>query len=70
MIRTAEISYEEYWVIRTIKDTGTEKKCVREVKQPMPVNEQDILDELLKCEENEFITVEHNFRRGAWKKSS
>lgn len=68
MKRTAEIAYTEYWVIRVIRtiDKGitTEKRCIKEIEFPTPPTEQDIVEVLMNCEPNEFISVAHNYKRG------
>lgn len=64
MKRSVEVSYIEYWVIRVIRDTTSCKTVVKEIEfQTMPT-EQDIVDVLLKCEPNEFVSVEHNYKMG------
>lgn len=64
MIRSAEVIYTEYWVIRVIKDTIVKKKVVKEIKYQTPPTEQDIVDVLLTCEHDEFIGVEHCYKLG------
>lgn len=64
MKRSVEVSYIEYWVIRVIRDTTSCKKCVREIEFQTVPTEQDIVDVLLDCEPNEFISVEHNYKMG------
>ena len=63
MRRSVEVSYIEYWVIRVIRDTKTCKTAVKEIEYPAPPTEQDIVEVLMACEPNEFVTVEHNYRR-------
>lgn len=64
MKRSAEISYIEYWVIRVIRETTGCKTVVKEIEfQTMPT-QQDIVDVLLTCEPNEFISIEHNYKMG------
>ena len=63
MKRTVEMSYTEYWVIRVIHDTKTSKVVVKEIEFQTPPTEQDIVDVLMNCEKNEFISVSHNYRR-------
>ena len=62
MIRTAEIKYIEYWVVRVVKDTLTRKTVVKEIEYSTPPTEQDIVEVLLHCGTNDFISVAHNFR--------
>ena len=62
MRRTAEIKYREYWVIRVIEDNHTSKRCTREVILETPPTEQEVLEELIKCKDNEFINVAHNYK--------
>ena len=62
MIRTAEINYIEYWVIRVVKDTLTRKTVVKEIEYSTPPTEQDIVEVLLHSGTNEFISVVHNYR--------
>lgn len=64
MKRSVEISYIEYWVIRVIRDTTGCKTCVREIEFQTPPTEQDIVDVLLECDPNEFVSVEHNYKMG------
>ena len=64
MIRSAEVVYTEYWVIRVIRDTTAKKEVVREIKFQTPPTEQDIVDVLVKCASNEFIGVEHCYKLG------
>ena len=63
MKRTLEISYTEYWVIRVISDTKTNKTVIKEIEYPTPPTEQDIVEVLGNCKPNEFVTVAHNYRR-------
>lgn len=62
MRRTAEIAYREYWVIRVVKDSITGKTVTKEIEHETPPTEQDILDVLLNCEQDEFISIEHNYK--------
>ena len=62
MNRTAEIRYKEYWGIRVVKDSITKKTVVKEISLDTPPNEQDLVKVLLECNDNEFVTVGHNFR--------
>ena len=62
MIRTMEIAYTEYWVIRVVKDKGNIKTVVNEIEFLTPPTEQEIVDVLIKCQPNEFVTVSHNYR--------
>lgn len=64
MKRTAECVYIEYWVVRVIRDTKMCKTVVKEIEFGTPPTEQDIIEVLLKCEPNEFISIAHNFRMG------
>ena len=64
MRRTTEIAYTEYWVVRIIRDTKTNKTVVKEIEFQTPPTEQDIVEVLLNCEPNEFISVAHNYKRG------
>ena len=66
MRRTVEMTYIEYWVIRVIReDMGSRTKTVvKEVEFQTPPTEQDMVDVLIKCEKNEFISVAHNYKRG------
>lgn len=63
MKRTVEIAYTEYWVIRVIRDTKTSKTVVKEIEYETPPTEQDIVEVLMYCEPNEFISVAHNYKR-------
>lgn len=63
MKKTAEIAYTEYWVIRVIKDTKINKTVVKEIEFSTPPTEQDIIEVLMYCEPDEFISIEHNFKR-------
>ena len=65
MTKTAEIVYTEYWVIRVIKDNISSKQVVKEIEYITEPTEQDIIDVLLNCKDNEFISVSHNYRMGA-----
>lgn len=62
MIRKAEIKYIEYWVVRVVKDSLAKKEVIKEFEYSTPPTEQDILEILLHCETNEFISVVHNYR--------
>lgn len=62
MRRTVEVNYIEYWVIRVIKDTKISKTVVKEIEFGTPPTEQDIIDVLLDCDKDEFISVAHNYR--------
>lgn len=62
MIRIAEIKYKEYWLIRVIKDDISSKKVVKEIEYSTEPTEQDILEVLLTCKPDEFISVAHNYR--------
>ena len=62
MRRTVEIAYTEYWVIRVVRDTKTSKTVVNEIEFLLPPTEQEIVDVLIKCQPNEFVTVAHNYR--------
>jgi len=62
MRRTVEVNYIEYWVIRVIKDTKISKTVVKEVEYATPPTEQDVIDVLLYCDKDEFISVAHNYR--------
>lgn len=62
MIRTAEIKYIEYWVIRVVKDSLEKKEVIKEIEYSTPPTEQDIVEALLHCGTNEFISVAHNYR--------
>lgn len=64
MKRTAECVYIEYWVVRVIRDTKTCKTVVKEIEFGTPPTEQDVIEVLLKCEPNEFISIAHNYRMG------
>ena len=64
MKRTAEIAYTEYWVIRVIRDTTLNKTVVKEIEFSTPPTEQDIVEVLMNCDTNEFISVAHNYKRG------
>ena len=64
MRRTVEVNYIEYWVIRVIKDTKISKTVVKEIEYATPPTEQDVIEVLLKCEPNEFISIAHNYRMG------
>ena len=64
MKRTFEIAYTEYWVIRVIRDTTTSKTVVKEIEYPTPPTEQDIVEVLLRCDKNEFVSVAHNYKLG------
>ena len=63
MKRTVEMSYEEYWVIRVIRDDGYIKSCVNEIVFQTEPTEQDIVNVLLTCGKGEFISIAHNYRR-------
>ena len=63
MKRLVEITFTEYWVIRVIRDTKINKTVVKEIEYETPPTEQDIIDVLLNCEPNEFISVAHNYKR-------
>ena len=63
MRRTLEITYTEYWVIRVIRDTKASKTVMKEIEYQTPPTEQDIVDVLLNCEKNEFLSVTHNYKR-------
>lgn len=62
MRRTVEVNYIEYWVIRVIKDTKIGKTVVKEIEYATPPTEQDVIDVLLDCDKDEFISVAHNYR--------
>ena len=64
MRRTAEYVYIEYWVVRVIRDTKISKTVVKEIEFETPPTDQDIIDVLLKCEQNEFVSIAHNYRMG------
>lgn len=64
MKRSVEISYIEYWVIRVIRDTTLRKTVVKEIECQTPPTQQDIVDVLLACEPNEFVSIEHNYKMG------
>jgi len=64
MIRSAEVVYTEYWVVRVIKDTIKKKEVVREIKFQIPPTEQDIVEVLIRCKSDEFIGVEHCYKLG------
>lgn len=64
MTRSAEVVYTEYWVIRVIKDTIVKKEVVQEIKFHTPPTEQDIVNVLVRCASNEFISVEHCYKLG------
>jgi hypothetical protein len=64
MKRSVEVVYTEYWVIRVVKDLDTRKAVTKEVEFATPPTEQDIVDVLIHCEPNEFVSVEHNYRLG------
>lgn len=64
MRRRVEIDYIEYWVIRVVRDSGNNKQVIKEVEFPIPPTEKDIIDILYTCKNNEFISVEHNYKRG------
>jgi len=64
MIRSSEVVYTEYWVVRVIKDTIKKKEVVREIKFQTPPTEQDIVEVLIRCEPDEFIGVEHCYKLG------
>lgn len=63
MTRNVTIEYIEYWVIRVVRDNGDNKKVIKEIEFPTPPTEKEIVDVLLDCENNEFISVEHNYKR-------
>lgn len=63
MRRTVEVAYTEFWVIRVVRDTKVCKTVVKEIEFQTPPTEQDIVDALMNCEPNEFISVTHNYRR-------
>jgi len=63
MRRRVEIDYIEYWVIRVVRDSGDNKKVIKEVEFPTPPTEKDLVDVLLNCQSNEFISVAHNYKR-------
>lgn len=63
MRRSVEIDYIEYWVIRVVRDSGDNKKVIKEVEFPTPPTEKEMVDVLLNCERNEFISIEHNYKR-------
>lgn len=63
MKRSVTIEYIEYWVIRVVKDSITGKTVIKEIEHETPPTEQDILDVLLNCEQDEFISIEHNYKR-------
>jgi len=63
MKRSVTIKYIEYWVIRVVRDTITNKQVVKEIEFQTPPTEQEIVDVLLACENNEFISVEHNYKK-------
>ena len=63
MKRTIERAYTEFWVIRVVRDTKVCKTVVKEFEFQTPPTEQDIVDVLMNCEPNEFISVTHNYRR-------
>lgn len=60
--KTAEISYVEYWVIRVVKAEKERKTVVREIEYQIEPTERDIVEVLLTCEADEFITVAHNYK--------
>ena len=62
MNRSVEINYKEYWVIRVIKDNKEQKKVVKEIECSTPPTEQDVVDVLIKCNSDEFVSIAHNFR--------
>ena len=64
MRRTVECVYIEYWVVRVVRDTKTCKTVVKEIEFGTPPTEQDVIEVLLKCEPNEFISIAHNYRMG------
>ncbi len=64
MIRSAEVIYTEYWVIRVIRDAIVKKTAVREIKFQTPPTEQDIVNVLLTCKNDEFVSVEHCYKMG------
>jgi hypothetical protein len=64
MERTAEIKYTEFWVIRIIKDYGNKKICIGEIEYSIPPTEQDIVEVLIDCATDEFISITHNYRMG------
>ena len=63
MRRSVEIDYIEYWVIRVVRDTITNKQVIKEIEFQAPPTPREIVDVLLDCENNEFISVEHNYKR-------
>ena len=63
MRRTVEVAYTEFWVIRVVRDTKVCKTVVKEIEFQTQPTEQDIVDVLMNCELNEFISVTHNYRR-------
>lgn len=64
MVRTVEVKYTEYWVVRVIRDTLNNKTCIREIEFLTQPTEQDIVDILITLQPNEFISLEHNYRMG------
>ena len=62
MERTVEVKYIEYWVVRVIHDIGSSKVVKDEFKFPTPPTEQDIVEILLKYNEDYFVTVSHNYK--------
>lgn len=63
MKRSVTIEYIEYWVIRVVRDNITNKQVVKEIEFQTPPTRQEIVDVLFSCENNEFISVEHNYKR-------
>lgn len=63
MKRSITIEYIEYWVIRVVRDNGDNKKVIKEIEFQTPPTEKEMVDVLLSCENNEFISVAHNYKR-------
>ena len=47
-----------------IRSTITQKTVVREIEYQTMPTQQDIIDALLNCEPNEFISIAHNYKMG------
>lgn len=63
MRRSVGFDYIEYWLLRVVRDNGDNKKVIKEIEFQDPPTPREIVDVLLDCEDNEFISVEHNYKR-------
>lgn len=63
MRRSVGFDYIEYWLLRVVRDNGDNKKVIKEIEFQTPPTQREIVDVLLDCENNEFISVEHNYKR-------